>query len=76
MTFIGHMVQQTFLFLTLLANIFRGMNYSSTSQPLQLHREIDMFVSVLLFKEYVYHEYFMYNTVLSENRLELLVPFD
>lgn len=70
------MVQLTFLFLTLLANIFRGMNYSSTSQPLQQHREIDMFVSVLLFKEYVYHEYFMYNTVLSENRLELLVPFD
>lgn len=35
-----------------------------------------MSVSVLLFKEYVYHEYFMYNTVLSEKRVELLESFD
>lgn len=66
------MVQLTFLFLKLLANIFRGMNYFSTSHPLQLQREIAMFASVVLFKEYVYHEFFMYNTVLSEKRLKLL----
>lgn len=70
------MVPLTFLFLKLLANIFRGMNYFSISQPLQLHREIDMFASLVLFKEYVYHEFFMYSTMLSEKRLQLLESLD